>query len=178
MTAHDITRRLIADRMRACHGAGGRLLPRYTPKGWWECDLFELTKSGYFREYEIKLTLSDFRADAAKKKTKWTLDSTCMHWQQVDLGTKHGHLGRANPDGPRQFWYVTPSTMVIPDGEFPIWAGLITAMVNPHAAYKMTLLERRPAPILHSIKSKITLGDIHETSWWRFIRLYIREQQG
>ena len=46
---------------------GNRLvLPNFTPNGWFECDIWVLTKSGYGREYEIKLTVSDFKADAKK----------------------------------------------------------------------------------------------------------------
>lgn len=46
------------------------VIPNYTPSGWFESDIFELTKSGYFREYEIKMSLSDFRADAVKAREK------------------------------------------------------------------------------------------------------------
>jgi hypothetical protein len=50
----------------------GRCMTNFTPKGWWECDLAYLTKSGYL--FEIKLTAADFRKDGEKVEVSraWT----------------------------------------------------------------------------------------------------------
>ena len=50
--------------------AGHCCMPNYTPRDWWECDVFCVSKAGYFTEYEIKLTAQDFRADAQKQATR------------------------------------------------------------------------------------------------------------
>jgi len=42
------------------------LVPGYAPEGWWENDLFRLTNSGYWYEYEFKSSIGDFRADFDK----------------------------------------------------------------------------------------------------------------
>lgn len=148
-------------------------MPHFTPKGWWECDLFEVTKAGYAREYEIKISRSDFKADADKRKIKWTLDATCRNWRQIDLGSKHDKLKNCDAAGPSQFWYVMPITLGIPETEVPEWAGIIHAEKNEHASYGVKLHDVRQAPKLHRVKSTIVLNDLHETAWWRFIRLYI-----
>ena len=46
----------------------GRLnvLPRITPEGWWECDMFSTTKAGFWTEHEIKVSKADFKNDFTK----------------------------------------------------------------------------------------------------------------
>lgn len=95
-------------------------LPNYTPEGWFECDLFEVTAAGYFWEYEVKLTLSDFRRD--REKRDWRGGRT-----------KHQRLGQGDERGPNRFWFVTPPNLLflIPrplsnfEAPLPPWAGLI-----------------------------------------------------
>jgi len=35
--------------------------------GGFECDILEITKSGYSYEYEVKISVSDFKADSKKR---------------------------------------------------------------------------------------------------------------
>jgi len=125
------------------------LMPNYTPLGWWECDLFGVTKAGYFHEFEIKLTVADFRKDAKKKRS----DS----WQWIDnvkqtiAGTKkHEVIGQAI--GPSRFWYVTPAGLV--DGsEVPEWAGLQTFKPShPGSTYSGYIRTVKQAPQIHKTK--------------------------
>lgn len=69
---------------------------------WWESDVLFVTRSGYFHEFEIKLSRSDFKAD--KKKSR-----------------KHDKLERGC--GPSEFYYVCPANMISID-EVPDYAGL------------------------------------------------------
>ena len=46
------------------------MVPNYTPATWWENDLFQVTKAGYWVEFEIKRSISDYRADF-KKSSSW-----------------------------------------------------------------------------------------------------------
>jgi hypothetical protein len=107
------------------------LLPNYTPRDWWECDVFELTAAGYFREYEVKLTIGDFRKDATKARERWTwLDGRLEKRLQ---GRKHDQLAAGHRSGPTRFYYVTPPGLLFldhapsanPAAVLPSWAGLI-----------------------------------------------------
>lgn len=137
MTANSIAVKLAASRWHV-----GFAIPNYTPRNWWECDVFEVTKAGYFREYEIKLTRSDFRADAKKGKTRFVRpDPTQFKFEeQTDL--KFSKIG--DPNGPTKFWYVTTPNLVTFE-EIPEWAGLIE-IVNGRER------EIKPAPQLHRTK--------------------------
>lgn len=83
------------------------ILPNWTPSEWYECDLFVLTGSMFSIEYEIKLTVSDFKADF--KKT-----------------SKHAHLARPDTfmNRPTRFFYATPEGLV-GESEIPPYAGLV-----------------------------------------------------
>lgn len=126
-------------------------LPRYTPPSWWECDVLELTGSGYFREYEVKLTVADFKADAAKRMEKrpWAF-GTAAQWEN-----KHALLAAGDPRGPVEFSFVVPEGLIAQE-MLPPWAGLIelrdrgeghrpTFRWTPHTVVK--------APRLHDQKA-------------------------
>jgi len=97
MTARDIQRRLMVERYRRSF-----VLYNYTPKTWFECDVFEITQAGYFREYEIKLSLSDFKADAEKQKTIWKYNTMNGRgaFDRTAGDKKHDSLRNAASHGP------------------------------------------------------------------------------
>ncbi len=144
ITEGDVARNLMYARYRRSF-----VLPRYTPRNWWEADVFELTASRYFREYEIKLTLADFRADAEKRKED--------RWRRIglptDKETKHQRIARGDPSGPTQFWFVAPMG-VIPLEQVPDWAGLIEMRMDPMTR-PLRMHERQSivAPRLHRQRS-------------------------
>ena len=147
MTAYDIARAIMSNRWRRSF-----VLPCYTPRGWWECDVFELTAAGYFREYEIKLSVADFRADAGKK---WFGTYRYENGQRVEMPgrKKHDLLAEGSPKGPTRFWFVTPSGLLAPE-QVPEWAGLMEAAhrTDRLGAQWISLAEVRPAPQLHREK--------------------------
>lgn len=154
MTAWQLIRLIYSTRW-----ASGLTLPNYTPAGWFECDVFELTKAGYFREYEVKVTRADFFADQTKKRPdrwKW------KNGVRVDTpgDRKHDLLAARSAAGPTRFWYVTPKGLVRPD-ELPEWAGLIEAVPQtPHrAGGRLFETEVRPAPQLHRQKLPAAAGE-------------------
>lgn len=113
--------KVTAEFIRRRFHKGSFLLPNYTPAGWFECDVFELTRSGYFNEYEVKLTRADFLADRMKaRRVHINFDGG----QVVQTGgeKKHDLIGR--PFGPCRFCYITPPE-IIQFGELPEWAGHI-----------------------------------------------------
>lgn len=126
------------------------VLPRYTPMNWFECDVFELTKSGYFREYEVKMTLADFRNDAKKMRTRYPRPWGTPPVQE----NKHELLKCAYEHGPSEFWYVTPPRL-IPREELPFFAGLIELQDlgdGRRPSYRWMPVTVVTAPRLHRVK--------------------------
>lgn len=164
MTARDIQRRLIVDRYRR-----NFLLPNFTPRQWWECDVFELTPKGFFREYEIKLTRSDFRADAAKTKERF-IGGNYPFTRIVEC--KHDMLAKADPRGPNQFWYVIPADLGV---EVPAWAGVIYASSGRGGVpWNISLVIGRPAPMLHRQKIDPKVREYAEgICYWRFHSMFV-----
>lgn len=175
MTGREIIRRMVKARW---HDAF--CLPNYTPAKWWECDVFELTKSGYVREYEVKVSRADFFADAAKEKEV----RPRPYGAPAVMERKHDLLTRGDPRGPCQFWYVTPEGMLRPS-EVPEFAGLIevsagscTTYVNGVFAEAPRIQERefKPAPRLHREKAS---DDVRKHSlsvcYYRFHELLHRQ---
>ncbi len=139
----------------------GLVFPNFTPKDWWECDLICITKAGYFREYEIKLTKSDFKADAKKARYLRARGRN----QPVEL--KHDQLFLGNERGPRQFWYVCPSGLIEPR-ELPNFAGLVWVKLEGWP----NIQEIRKAPFLHSKKSAPDVSEsIRRNGHLRYINL-------
>jgi len=127
----------------------GRCMPNFTPKGWWECDLAYLTKSGYLHEFEIKLTTSDFRKDAEK------VESHPWNRRQrkalgLDLVTKHQRLAERRCV-PNHFWFVTVPGVTTLD-QIPEWAGWIEIEPRTSYWYSRQKVHKR-APKLHSNKA-------------------------
>ena len=135
----------------------GFMMPNFTPDKWWECDVFEVTRNGYFREYEVKVSRSDFLADARKYKARRNV------WEK-----KHDQLSARSPDGPAYFWYVTP-TGLLDKSDIPEFAGLIEIGRNP----KIDTLEEYiivNAPKLHSVKfTPERMVQVYKNGYWRYI---------
>ena len=70
----------------------------------WESDLLEVTKLNHFIEYELKVSRSDYLADADKKMKFWTLENGLYC--------------------PNQFYYICPEGVIQKD-DLPNFAGLI-----------------------------------------------------
>ena len=148
--------------------------PNYTPAGWWECDLFGVTKAGLAVEYEIKLTRADFKADAGKSREATRVYSHGGGVEPIPAAKKHDRLALADPLGPSRFYYVVPAGMVAPD-EVPEWAGLI--YVGEHkrfstVAARLTFYDEKPAPRLHRDKvSGKVLDHCRSVFYYRFWNL-------
>jgi hypothetical protein len=144
MTERDAINALMRDRYQRSF-----CLPRFTPGGWWECDMFEITASGYFREYEVKLSRSDFLRDTHKEKEKLPR----AYGEPRVLERKHEMLARGATHGPTAFWYVTPVGLLTIQ-EVPDYAGLIEMHDRgaTHSAWRWSEKEVRKAPKLHREK--------------------------
>jgi hypothetical protein len=119
-TAKDVTVQLYW----AMRSASQILVPRYTPRDWWECDLWRLTSADFVDEYEIKMSVADYRADFKKQyeqSRNWNRE--LKQWDQIEVRNKHAFLA-GDERGPNRFWFVVPSE--IEDKiEVPPYAGLM-----------------------------------------------------
>lgn len=138
--------------------------PRFTPMGWFECDVIVVTKAGFAVEYEIKRSRADFKKDADKKRPKdarmW------MRGESEDMQKKHELLEEGSEKGPSRFFFVTPEGMVQED-EIPKWAGWMVFKVTQSGLVWTTV--KKKAPRIHS--QPINHGIIEKMSgafYWRF----------
>lgn len=128
-------------------------LPNYTPRLWWECDLFEVTKADCFIEYEIKTARNDFFQDARKgRRGRFRYDEKSDQWTGGLLAMKHELLAAGDKRGPQRFWYVVPDGLVEID-EIPEWAGYIKILWEKDRLREKIM---KRAPTLHT--AKITDG--------------------
>lgn len=170
LTERDIQARLMVDRYKR-----NFVLPNYTPPGWYECDVFELTEAGYMREYEIKLTRGDFKADAEKAKRD-RLRFIEGKWTQLEKERKHVRLAARDVQGPCLFWYVTPKGLLDPS-EVPEWAGLIEADLRAghRRPYRAHTYVTKSAPKLHNNPAETKVKDHSKTiPYYRMHSLFPR----
>ena len=123
------------------------MCPNYTPRGWWECDLWRITKAGYVYEYEIKLSASDFRADFKKARRRY--DRALRVWREE---YKHKMLAERSVTAPNYFTFVMPQGLV-DESEIPEYAGVI--FLNEHGFFA----SRKKSPKLHKCKTERTVID-------------------
>ncbi len=116
------------------------VVPNTTNVFSWEADLISVTKAGLAHEFEIKISASDYKADARKVNKHWRLQNT-----------QHG---------PAYFWYVTYGFEIDP----PPYAGWMK-VVEVHGAPRCQLVV--PAPRLHNnkITDKQRFQILRSLSW-------------
>ena len=127
------------------------MVPNYTPASWYEADVLRITDSGYMEEFEIKLTLADFKVDALKGT-----DPRLKYATRESLGatykpTKHERLAAGDSGGPCRFWFVVPEDLAA-KLEIPTWAGLLTARPWGKGA-RLAYQPLKKAPQLHRQKA-------------------------
>lgn len=135
------------------------VLPNYTPARWWECDLFELTDGGFFREYEVKLSRGDFFADAKKAAPIYPRP----YGMPERVENKHALLSGRDTRCPSQFWFVTPAELIKP-AEVPEWAGLIEIRDSGGRLYEKEAVK---APRLHRLKFPANAAHARTVCYWR-----------
>lgn len=125
----------------------GVLLTNYTPRKWFECDMFGVSRAGYFHEFEVKVSIRDFKADSKKiSRGKYDWDEATATMNHTPGQTKHSLLSDRSVDGPALFWYVVPDEMLAV-ADVPAWAGLMYA--KPRGGLYGRLDIVKPAPRLH-----------------------------
>jgi hypothetical protein len=153
----------------ALHKSNQLVLPNYTPRNWWECDMMSVSKAGYWSEFEIKLSVADFKADA-KKSTGggWKIDRSSGKPERVSGRFKHQELALASVDGPSHFWFVLPEALC-GKVEIPEWAGLQAASDD---SGRTRVWVKKSAPRLHNAKlSPEVVKHALGACYWRYWNL-------
>lgn len=159
------------------------VLPNHHVPGWAEADVFEVTKAGYFREYEIKTSVSDFKKDSTK--TVWAGKYDIREHQGRTFSyrkdeTKHSLLSQGYEKGPVQFWFVVPIGL-LENQEIPEWAGLIEVRLkhqneddlNRYRPWNLLTSETKKAPRLHKAKyPEKKMQRARESCYYRLHKYY------
>lgn len=135
------------------------MIPRYTPRDWWECDLWRWTKGDATEEYEIKLSLGDFKADFKKAKRGRITFKPEGGWVETPGTMKHEQLATSNI-GPNRFYYVMPYELAAKI-DLPPYAGLW--VVKDRYLYK-----DKKAPNRHEGKCNIPPIRLLQTMYHRY----------
>lgn len=157
LTAVDILRVLIRERCRRSF-----VMPNFTPHGWFECDLWQVTKAGYGVEYEVKVSRSDFKADFEKQS--WIYFEGRRHPR-----VKHHDLRDRLPHAPTRFFFVCPAGLLTLE-EIPEWTGLIEI----HKSERGYVSERlaKAAPKLHTVKVEpFAMERARLNAYYRYIQV-------
>jgi len=154
--------------------------PNFTPVGWYECDIFAITKAGLFHELEIKLTVADFKADA-KKHDRSPYRWTNGHYTKCDISqSKHERLASHDVEGPSRFYFVVPEGL-IEAKDVPEWAGLRFLEQTTGGEWYDGLHTVKKAPLLHKqkvgqpVRDKLTQS-LYYRFWNERIRTHHREK--
>lgn len=138
------------------------LCPNYSMPHWWEADMLGITKTGYTVEFEIKLSKSDFKADANKGRDWSVVDGKAVN-QPIN---KLKELENKSDKGPNRFFYVLPNDL-IEKVTLPDWAGLYVVYEYNNKLY---VKFKRKAKLLHRVKHDLT-SKLATTFYWRYWNL-------
>lgn len=172
MSAKEITRAL----WRNFSGSSDLILPRFTPNSWFECDVWRLTKAQFVDEFEIKMTVADFKADMAKSHRKGhDYDRENRRLIERPEKSKHGLLA-AGQGHPNRFWFVVPETLAgLIRPHLPAHAGLMVAHFYQNGRCSGIYAERQ-APRIHGHKWKGDRQKILTTAYWRYWNHEVRSK--
>lgn len=173
----DITERRVQDWLfHELRSSCALILPNYTPAGWFECDLFAITRAGFTVEHEIKLSLADFKKDAEKSTSqiepKFDATGERDGYERVH-DYKHQRLWNKDAKGPCRFYYVVPEGLLTAT-QVPRWAGLKTFKTFG-GGKRLFFTTQKPAPLLHRKKpdAKI-IAHAQSVCYWRFWNLRLQ----
>jgi len=114
----------------AFHGSSRVVMPNYTPPHWFECDIYQVTNALYPVEFEIKISVADFRADFAGKPAKHCAlageDVIAFDGSALNMPSQMFRR-------PKRFWYVMPQE-IADQVEIPEYAGLMIAIPGGSAS--------------------------------------------
>lgn len=108
-----------------------------------ECDVISVSPSGYLFEFEIKTSVSDFKADFKKtaKHDRLSNGQGVFYPPKNKAGEQRTEFISCS-----YFWYVCPACL-IRDDMVPEYAGLIWIHYDGRIEY------RKPCPQIHAVKA-------------------------
>jgi hypothetical protein len=127
----------------------------------WESDFFCVTSSGYTVEVEVKISKSDFKADAKKEQKHFMLKNI---GKELAVMPTHSYIRDASgiaivrPRGPNKFYYCCPKGIINPE-EVPEYAGLLYYTEEEHSDNLYShqdIIEVKTAKFLHKNKPDIS----------------------
>lgn len=151
----------------AKHKTHSLMCPCYTALDWWEADMFAVTKAGFAVEFEIKISVRDFKEDAGKKREVYDkeLKDAGAKWPYREV-LKHELLAKRYEHGPSRFYYVCPDGVLTTD-MMPEWAGLL----HYHPRRWRFSVEKE-APQLHRIPVRpCVISHLTGVFQWRYWNL-------
>lgn len=95
----------------------------------WECDVLAISDSYFMTEYEIKVSVSDYRADFRKEAYL-----KAKHWGSINKVRKHDYYQHGppyeldekwTPPIPRRFFFVFPEGMIDPSEVPPLYGVMV-----------------------------------------------------
>lgn len=140
--------------------------------GDWECDVYSILKSGYTEEYEIKITVADYKKDFEKAAHTYDWRTQARSLSNKHMLIKQGK--RAN-----RFYFVVPEGLIKPE-DVPEYAGLYYARPNKEFSRGRSVwLQQVKAPrLLHKNKIDLTgnkpIHQIAQRCYSRYIDLFWR----
>lgn len=137
-----------------------------------ESDLLILRNSGTVVEYEIKLSVSDFRAGLKKKQIISPYNKNRrvnkIHKNQKYI-TRHEYLTKGL--GANMFYYVAPDE-VISRVDIPEWAGIIRVAPNNSANVCSRVLKKRARKLHKKKASEVMKEKIMTSCYYKYWRNY------
>jgi hypothetical protein len=142
--------------------------PNYTPRHWWECDVWAVMRSRLEVEFEIKLSVADFKADAKKSGYANKIGAARG---SIGRTTKMDLLANCPEYGPSRFVYVIPReleaeiTPLLPD-----FAGLWTIDTRG-SDDRLYWVVRKERPGTRRHNRKVSKGEIRlcqSRMWYRY----------
>ena len=149
-------------------------MPNFTPHNWWECDLYSVNRNSFSFEYEVKLSVADFRADLKKERNHW--EHPYSFGVPPVKQKKHTLLSEGHEDCPNRFYYVMPQN-IAEKVTVPEYAGLVTFKYSEPGKWSpkgsISYLEIiKQAPKIHSIKvDKSIIDQLAVASNRRYLHL-------
>lgn len=117
----------------------------------WECDVIKVSSAYFWVEFEVKISMQDYRADFRKRQFRWRSDSLSKHEayscsDPIEMRSPYTNRVGVIPK-PKQFYFVTPKGML--DGvDVPSHCGLIEFDEKNKRSWGMDVV--RVAPNLKS----------------------------
>lgn len=154
---------------------------------WFESDFISITKANYLTEYEIKITISDFKRDFTHKPIKHTwlngkrvgelflendiivdklTDTSGDYYKNDNKYIAQTTIKMEDYIGPNYFYYVCPENL-IKEADIPEYAGLMYYIDKGY--YRVHII--KSAPKLHKIKvtdeTKLNILTRYMYDYWK-----------